>query len=356
MLKFQFILEKLIEINISDILVNISMIDDNDTKIDEIIWIPITLHKIIKNGIYMTENLSNLPEGTSIFTLPITASFNCPINVDHIYNYFPLHKDDVTTIKSSKGMRTLHPKEYAKEYANQWEELYNFMNQITMIMRIFIDETRTETKLVNIKIFNNSSIQVSGLKSMFQGNYTINKLVNLLKGKFVVYLKNDDIESCHFWSHKSKKTTIKFFEDIDDEIWVIDPTISIINITYKYRTKINQSQFYYKVKELKLHKIITENVVVLLQTDINSPVSLWLNSSVNPSKFLTIAIFESGSISIMACKCREDIFYAFNFIINILNTYEDLVSKKSIVPIISNDEEIMKYMDMDAFENVKDHY
>ena len=59
MLKFQFILEKLIEINISDILVNISMIDDNDTKIDEIIWIPITLHKIIKNGIYMTENLSN---------------------------------------------------------------------------------------------------------------------------------------------------------------------------------------------------------------------------------------------------------------------------------------------------------
>jgi len=93
-----------------------------------------------------------------------------------------------------------------------------------------------------------------------------------------------------------------------------------------------------------------------LQTDINSPVSLWLNSSVDSKRYLTIAIFESGSISIMACKCREDIIYAYDFIINILNNYEDLVSKKNIVPIIENDNEIMQYVDMVALDKVKNLY
>lgn len=319
---------------------------------EEFIWVPITLYKVIKNGQYMLENLSNLPKGASIFTLPITASFNTTVNVDNIYNYFPLHKSNIVTIKSSKGIRTLN----AKEHAKQGEELDNFMNQITIIMMIFTDESKSETKAVNIKIFNNGSIQVSGLKSIFQCDITINKLVNLLRGKYTIYVKDTETESQKFWTHGCKKKIIKFIEDVDDEIWIIDPTISTINLTYKYRTKINQSQFYYKIKELKLHKIITENVVVLLQTDINSPVSLWLNSSVNKKRYLTIAIFESGSISIMACKCREDVMHAYNFIINILNKYEDLVSKKSIVPIIVNDDEINKHIDMDAFEKVKDLY
>lgn len=315
-------------------------------------WYPVTLYKVIHNGQYMLEDLSNLPNGTSIFTLPITASFDCVVNVEDIYNYYPLHEQDIVTIKSSSGIRTLN----AKEYAKQGEELDNFMNQITIIMMIFVDEARVETKAVNIKIFNNGSIQVSGLKSIFQCDFTINKLTNLLKGEYIIYVEKDSIKSCNFWVHGCIKKVIKFIEDVNDEVWIIEPTISTINLTYKYRTKINQSQFYYKIKELKLHKIITENVVVLLQTDINSPVSLWLNSTVNSQRYLTIAIFESGSISIMACKCREDILYAYNFIINILNEYEELVSKKNIVPIIKNDEQISQYVDMEALDKVKHLY
>lgn len=337
------------------------MIDSNseyDKDGNKVIYTAVTMYNVVHNGQYMTENLSNLPSGTSIFTLPITASFDCMINVDKIYKYYPLYENDIVTIKSAEGIRTLNPKEYAK----QGDEFDNFMNQITIIMMISTDETLTDVKAVNIKIFNNGSIQVSGLKSIFQCNYAINKLVNLLKGEYIIYVKNanqdstKNTQSHNFWTHGCVKKTIKFIEESENEIWIIEPTISTINLTYKYRTKINQSQFYYKIKELKLHKIITENVVVLLQTDINSPVSLWLNSSVDSQRYLTIAIFESGSISIMACKCREDVLYAYNFIINILNEYEDLVSKKSIIPIITNDDEIMKYIDMDALEKVKDMY
>ena len=94
----------------------------------------INMQKIIKNGIYVTEDLDNLPEGLNIFTLPITAAFNCNVNIDDIYYYFPLNHSDIITIKSEHGIRTIRPN---KKLLNP-EDNTIFMNQITIIMLIKI--------------------------------------------------------------------------------------------------------------------------------------------------------------------------------------------------------------------------
>ena len=309
------------------------------------------MYKICNNGDYMTENLDNLPEGISIFTLPITASFNNTINVENIFSYYPLSEHNIVTIKSTAGIRTL----YVTENMIKSEDETDFMNQITVVMNIFTDETKTVTKFVNIKLFKNGSIQVSGLKSIFQCNYTINKLFNLLKGEFYIYTKPDKDKGRKFYEHSCKKRAITFLTDYEN-MWLYQPTISTINVTYKYATKINQEQFFLKMKELQLHKIIVADVIILLQTDINSPVSMWLNSIVDKKRYLTIALFESGSISIMACKCREDILYAFKFIIDILTEYGEYVSKKDIVKVVHHNDEIISHVDLEALEEVKHMY
>ena len=228
------------------------------------------VYKVEDNVIFLEEDLSNLPGGLEIFTLPITTSLTCKIFVGNIFRYFPLNKKDIVEIKTDNEIRSL---KIHKKKSND-ESVSNFFNQITIIMVIFTDESYTTTKEVNIKLFGNNSIQVSGLLSIFQCNYTICKLIRLLKGTFG-YLVDRDIQGkpISFKNGNFMFKQIKFLQD--DEIYIRPLKISTINLTFQYKAKINQTQFYYKVLELKLKKKIADNVVAILQTDIKSE-NFWL--------------------------------------------------------------------------------
>jgi len=307
--------------------------------------------KAIPNGIYVDENLDTLPSELNIFTLPITGSFSCKINIEHIYRFFPLTPNNIVTIKSGYGIRTIQKdKKILKSNEDD-----NFMNQITLIMAIKTDHTLTETKFVNVKLFANDSFQISGLKSIFQSNYTINKIINLLRGTFTIYINK---KTHHLWQESKTivKKTIGFFNS--DDIWIIAPIISVINVTYKYKSKINQIQFYYKMLELKLHGKINSNVAIPYQPDITSPVTVWLpyENKDGSCVTITIFIFESGSISIMACRSRDHVIHAYEFIHPILMEYDEFIVKKDLMSIIENDEEIKQHIDLTALKNVANLY
>ena len=306
----------------------------------------------IPNGIYVDEDLDNLPNELNIFTLPITGSFSCNIDIINIYKYFPLTPDNIVTIKSGYGIRTIQKdKKILKSNEDD-----NFMNQITLIMIIKTNHLLTENKFVNVKLFANDSFQISGLKSIFQCNYSINKIINLLRGRFSIYTSK--FNTAYMWQENKKiiKKSITFFNE--DDVWIIEPLISVINVTYKYKSKINQIQFYYKMLELKLHGKINGNVAIPYQPDITSPVTVWLPyiNKNGTSVTITIFIFESGSISIMACRCREHVIYAYEFIHPILIEYDEFIVKKDLMSIIENDEEIKQYINLEALKNVSKLY
>jgi hypothetical protein len=224
-------------------------------------------------------------------------------------------------------------------------------------MSIKTDKTLSKIKYVNIKFFDNNSFQISGLKSVFQINYTINKLVNLFKGTFTVYIDMKHDKLHYLWEENKEliKQEIRFFEG--NEIWVIEPTISVINVSYKHGVKINQTQFYFKMKELQLYGKIDNDVVIPFQPDITSPVSIWLPYK-KDSKVVSIRIFifESGSVTIMACRKLDHVMFAYDFIRNILLEYNEYIVKKDLVSIIENDEEIKKHIDLKALKDVADQY
>lgn len=310
-------------------------------------------YEVIPNGIYMPDDLDKLPNGLNIFTLPITGSFQCKVDIENIYRYFPLTPGNIVTIKSKFGFRTI---QQDKKILTA-EDDENFMNQLTLIMSIKTDKTLTKCKYVNVKFFDNNSFQISGLKSVFQINYTINKLANLFRGKFVIYTYPNKKKSHFMWEESSRlvKKTIQFFDQ--DEIWVNEPTISVINVVFKYMSKINQTQFYYKMQELKLHCKVNDDVVIPFQPDITSPVTIWLPYKEDTrTVIITIYIFESGSITIMACRKLKHIVFAYEFIQKILLENNDYIVKKDLVSIIENDEDIRKYIDLEALYNIADQY
>lgn len=315
----------------------------------------IYMYKAIPNGIYVLEDLSSLPTELKIFTLPITGSFNCLINVENIFRYYPLTLGKIETIKSEFGIRTIQRSKKILESCDD----KNFMNQITLIMYIKTDETLLESKYVNVKFSNNGSFQISGLKSIFQCNYSINKLFMLFQGKYTIYTYPNKKQTRSILPIHSNviKKSIYYLEC--DDIYIIEPSISVINATYKYKSRINQTQFYLKMQELKLNKKISQDVVIPFQPDIISPVTIWLpykSDGEVSNTIITIFIFESGSISFMACKKGKHLEYAYNFICNILENYIDYIAKKDLMQIINDDDEIKKYINLDALINVVDLY
>lgn len=304
----------------------------------EYIYSDCIAHQVIKNGIYIKDTLSDLPNGLNIFTLPVTTSLiNCNMNITNIFEYFPLAKQNIVSIKTKHNLRSLKPNK--KQIMSNNNNVSNFMNQITLIMMIRESEKTKSKKSVNIKLFDNNSIQITGLKSIFQCNYTINKIISLLRGKYAIPVNKDTLKLAKKIDKDTKFIKIRFIDS--DDIYISDIKISTINLTFLYNDKINQTQFYYKMKELKLKNLLPDSMNISFQADIISFISVWLKHN---NTNIKLFIFESGKISIMACKTRDDILYAYNFIQEFLINYRQDIVKKDVLEIVMNDELFSKHL------------
>jgi hypothetical protein len=321
-----------------------SQIDNNIENNKSLYYV----YKVEPNVTYLEEDLDNLPGDLQIFTLPITTSLHgCNFDIIKIFNYFPLSLNDIISIQTDSQIRTLQPN---KKHLKYNSTIDNFMHQITVIMTIFTDMECKNTKLVNIKLFGNNAIQVTGLLSIFQCNYTINKLLRLLKGQKGFFIDQTTKKLSSLGAINSKFTPLRFIDS--DDIYIGALKISTINLTYQYIAPINQIQFYFKMQELKLKRQFDPNVTITFQSDIAAPVTISL--PFKDEKYIVIFIFESGIISLLACKNREHVIFAFDFIIKILKEQHEYIIKKDMLSIIANDEHIKQYIDMKALSALYD--
>lgn len=289
---------------------------------------------------YIINDLDNLPDGVEIFVLTMTCAIDKMFYIENILNYFPLNEKTIVTIKSKTNMRNIKKtKKINKKIKNpkkgSSENSDNFFNQITIIMNIPIDYNSNKYKYVNLKLFKNGSIQVSGLQSINQCNITINKILNLLKGDYGVYI-NDIF------------TEFRFIES--DNIQVSNARVNMINTMYQYPNKINRSQLYLKLLDLKLNKQIDITTRVKYQPDIHAPVHIKIE--LGNKKPVTAFIFESGKILIMAAKNKNNIIDTFNYINKILTENHEYIIKRDLYQIIANDPELRELVDMEALTEI----
>lgn len=263
--------------------------------------------------------VKNLPNGISISTMCASCKLNTRLNIPNIEKYLLLNPDDVLTVKKSKEvMRTLiavknKPKRIKKldTKTKQKDTSKNhFYNQITVVVRVTNGQVKdlNEVPKINMKLFRNGSVQMSGCKSIKNINIALNKLITKLKE---VKAKIED-----------GKIVEKTFIDDPDNISVKDFKIDMINSNYQVSMQIDRDKLY--------NLLIKKKIKSSYEPCIRACVIIKYVPTVEniEQKEVSVFIFQKGNIIITGARSQSHVLSAYNYMNEILLTHKDEIIKK----------------------------
>lgn len=292
--------------------------------------------KSIKDYINIEKNaIKDLPKGLniSVMTADIKDT-NLEYNLKNIYDHLILDENKILEMKYNKSIKTLLKNKKKKESKK------DFYNQLSLVMRVYnvghkkdIIENKGKKKInkVNFKLFNNGSIQISGIKNIIELNLALNKLFNELKKYKVI--------------NRKRVYFAKNFKNLDTSNF----KINMINSNYSLNTYINRDNLYHLLLKKKIkctyEKAIRACVIVKYKPD-------------NINKDVSIFIFRKGNILITGAKSQKHIVDAFNYInniilehINFLYVPKEEIVRKNIIKYYKEIIEENKHKLDEIFEN-----
>jgi len=253
-------------------------------------------------------HMNLIPYNLTISTMSLTCHLGTLLNTYNIYKYMVLEKDYIVGIKSGFGIKFL------PDVKNNFKSITknsskNFFNQMTVIMNI------TEDKYLNIKLFQNGSLQITGCKKLEDANIILNKLIYKLKKNFIIK-NNENI------------TDIKFVEDANI-LNVARFKIDLINTNFGMKYSINREQLY---------NILVENKIQCIISSTHACVNIKHKNADNIC--VSIFVFQTGNIIITGAKCSENVSETYYYIIGFLNRNKHKIIKKNINDILDNEDVI----------------
>lgn len=312
----------------------------------EIIDISRSSNKTLSNQTINIDEINNnsdsYPEPTELRVSTITAVAKTNFNLDLKKMFDNIQDDQLISEDSQKeGVIKIKYGNILKVKNNSPNNNSNvnnskktFYNQITSLILIKRDHF---FKVINVKIFNNGILQLTGLRKFEEGTYCIKLLID-----FINNLHNKEI----FLSYKDDSTYPRFF----------DYEIVLINSDYSTRFKIKRETLY----EILLEKY---NMYVTYEPCIYQGVNskyFWNEEYKNfPNKGIcfcrsncigkgkgngdgnckkiTIAVFQSGKVIITGARTFEQISCAYIFINNVFKTYFKEIKRNNIsMDLINN--------------------
>lgn len=260
--------------------------------------------------------IDNLPNGVSISTMSSSCKLDTEINIFNIEKFLQLNTDNVLTVKmNDEKIRTLIPikkkNKREKTLLKPKKAINHFYNQITIVIRIgsgpYTDLYEEPT--INLKLFRNGAVQMSGCKSIKNINIVLNKLLTKLKE---VKAKIED----------NKIMEKKFVEDTN-RLTIVHFQINMINSNYKVNMQIDRAKLY----DLLLKKKIKSSFEPCIRACVIIKFSP--DAAINPEgKEISIFVFQKGNIIITGARKREHILSAYKYMNTILVTHSDEICKK----------------------------
>jgi len=259
--------------------------------------------------------IDNLPSGISISTMCASCKLGTEINILNIEKYLPLNQDDILTVKmNDEKIRTLIPEKKKnkreKKNSKPKKKVNHFYNQITVVIRIDSGEIENweDIKKINLKLFKNGSVQMSGCKTLKNINIVLNKL--LVKLKEVKARLEDN------------KIVEKKFVEKTDLLQINNFKIDMINSNYKVNMQIDRSKLFSLLLKKKIkasfEPCIRACVIIKQTPEIDN----------DEQKEISIFVFQKGNIIITGARRKSHILSAYKYINNILITHSDDISKK----------------------------
>jgi TATA-box binding protein (TBP) (component of TFIID and TFIIIB) len=283
--------------------------------------------------------IHNLPTGVSVSTMCASCNLGTDINLKNLNQYMTLSQDDILTIKvNDTEIKTLLPKKKKNKKNKKQKPISSdpnavhkgdFYNQTTLEIRITHGKTTNlaEEPKINMKLFKNGSVQMSGCKSVEGINFVLNKIVTRLK-EVKGLVVNDKIVEKDFVTDKTK-------------LMIKDFKIDMINSNYKVDLEINREKLY--------NLLLSKKIRASYEPCIRACVIVKFNPSNNEEdKDISIFVFEKGNIIITGAKNVSHITSSYNFINKILHDHLSEVEKSSFEEIILSHEEFRQYLVLNA--------
>jgi len=263
--------------------------------------------------------IKNLPSGINVSTMSASCKLNTTIDITNIENFLSLNTDDIMTVKMSNDkIRTLETikckskrKKKIDDKPKNDTSKNHFYNQITVIIRVSEGNFKdlSEEPKINMKLFKNGSIQMSGCKSIKNINIALNKLIIRLsevKGKI-----------------ENNKIIEKKFVDNLENITVKDFKINMINSNYQVNMNIDRDKLYHLLNKKKIkcsYEPCIRACVIVKYTPIENNID---------QKIVSVFIFQKGNIIITGSRSKSHILTTYNYINDILLTHNDEITKNN---------------------------
>jgi TATA-box binding protein (TBP) (component of TFIID and TFIIIB) len=263
--------------------------------------------------------IKNLPSGINVSTMSASCKLNTNIDITNIENYLLLNTNDIMTVKMSNDkIRTLETIKSKTKRKKKIElkpkndtSKNHFYNQITVIIRVTNGNYKdlSDEPKINMKLFKNGSIQMSGCKTIKNINIALNKLIvrlSEIKGKI----------------ENNKIVEKKFIENLEN-ITVKDFKINMINSNYQVNINIDRDKLYSLLNKKKIkcsYEPCIRACVIIKYTPIEDNID---------QKIVSVFIFQKGNIIITGSRSRSHILSTYNYINEILLTHIDEITKKN---------------------------
>lgn len=259
----------------------------------------------------------NINTDVKISTMCTSCKLNSKLNIYNIENYMQLNHNTVLSIKSSNiKQRTLIPliqkprrltKYICKLNKNISEN--KFYNQVTIIMRVTHgdSENLSNEPKINMKLFKNGSIQMSGCKTIKNINIVLNKLLYCLQEIKAILEDNVIIE--------------KPFIDNIDTLTILSFKIDMINCNYKLDIQIDRNKLY--------NLLIQQKVKCIYEPCIRACVIIKYMPSPSTLKGISIFIFQRGNVIITGAKSKMQVLDTYNYVNNIINTNKNIIIQRN---------------------------
>jgi TATA-box binding protein (TBP) (component of TFIID and TFIIIB) len=264
-----------------------------------------------------SNEIKDLPSGISISTMCSSCKLNTRLIIPNIEKYLQLNPDDILTVEPNKEKsRSLinakkKPKRMKKGELKQKDaSKKHFYNQITVVVRVndgVVKDLNTVPK-INMKLFKNGSVQMSGCKSIKNINIALNKLIYKLKEIKAKIEQNQIVE--------------KIFIEDHDSITVKDFKIDMINSNYQVAIQIDRDKLYSLLLKKKIkssYEPCIRACVIIKHVPINDN---------NEQKEVSVFAFQKGNIIITGARSKSHIISAYSYMNEILLTHKDEIIKK----------------------------
>lgn len=259
-------------------------------------------------------HLKLLDPNLFISTMTITCGFETMMIIENIERYIKLSMPGIITVIPLDGpVRTLveYTLKDSKRTGKKKTENKAFDNQVTLIV-----ETATKKRL-NVKLFLNGSIQMTGCKLPSDIISVVNTLVRqLTTNRYVYDRKTKLIQEVHFVTDPDKVNSdnVEKFE------------IQMINSNFASCFEIDRTELY----------------EILLRNDINCLFEPCIHAGVNikydcGQRQISIFVFESGSVVITGARQIEDIQKTYKFIIKLFYEHYHSIIRYNIDSFFKRD-------------------